>query len=99
MQARQLAVKEQKCEFMRHRLTFLGHVVSAGGVSPDPTKVDAIAQLAAPADISQLHSFLGYCNFYERDIRGYARMAFPLTDLLGSRVLMCFLALFRACYY
>ena len=36
MQARQLAVKERKCEFMRHRLTFLGHVVSAGGVSPDP---------------------------------------------------------------
>ena len=36
MQARQIAVKERKCEFMRHRLTFLGHVVSAGGVSPDP---------------------------------------------------------------
>ena len=36
MQARQLAVKERKCEFMRQRLTFLGHVVSAGGVSPDP---------------------------------------------------------------
>ena len=36
MQARQLAVKERKCEFMRHRLTFLGHVVLAGGVSPNP---------------------------------------------------------------
>ena len=66
MQARQLAVKKRKCEFMRHRLTFLGHVVSAGGVSPDPTKVEAIAQLAAPADVSQLRSFLGCCNFYER---------------------------------
>ena len=66
MQARQLAVKERKCEFMRHRLTFLGHVVSAGGVSPDPTKVEAIAQLVAPADVSQLRSFLGCCNFYER---------------------------------
>ena len=86
MQARQLAVKEQKCEFMRHRLTFLGHVVSAGGISPDPTKVEAIAQLAAPADVSQLHSFLGCCNFYKRFICGYARIASPLTDLLGSCV-------------
>ena len=59
MQAHQLAVKERKCEFMRHRLTFLGHVVLAGGVSPDPTKVEAIAQLAAPADVSQLRSFFG----------------------------------------
>ena len=72
MQGSQLAVEEWKCEFKRHRLTFLGHVVSAGGVSPNPTKVDAIAQLAAHADISQLHSFLGCCNFYERFIRGFA---------------------------
>ena len=86
MQARQLAVKEWKCEFMRHRLTFLGHVVSAGGVSPYPAKVEAIVQLAAPADISQPHSFLGCCNFYKRFIHGYACIASPLTDLLGSRV-------------
>ena len=86
MQARQLAVKERKCEFMRHRLTFLGHVVLVGGVSPDPTKVEAIAQLAAPADISQLRSFLGCCNFYEHFIRGYARITSPLTDLLGSHM-------------
>ena len=86
MQARQLAVKERKCEFMCHRLTFLGHVASAGGVFPDPTKVDAIMQLAAPADISQLRSFLGCFNFYERFIHGYAHIASPLTDLLGSCV-------------
>ena len=38
MQARQLAVKEWKCEFMRHRLTFLGHVVLAGGCLPQPNQ-------------------------------------------------------------
>ena len=87
MQARQLAVKERKYEFMHHRLTLLGDVVSAVGVSPDPTKVEAIAQLAAPADVSQLRSFLGCCNFYKRFICGYACIASPLTNLLGSRVL------------
>ena len=86
MQACQLAVKERKFEFMRHRLPFLGHVVLAGGVSPDTTKVDAIAQPAAPADISQLRSLLGCCNFYEQLIRGYARIESPQTDLLGSHV-------------
>ena len=71
---------------MRHRFTFLGHVLSAGGVTPDPAKVEAITQLVTPADISQLRSFLGCCNFYERFVQCYTCIAAPLTDLLGLHV-------------
>ena len=60
-----LAVKRKKCEFMRDKLVYLGHVVQAGGVSPDPAKVEAIMKLAPPVDVSQLRSFLRCCNFYE----------------------------------
>ena len=67
-------------------ITHLGHVVQAGSVSPDPAKVEAIAKLAPPAEISQLRSFLGCCKFYERFIKHYAEIAAPLTDLLGSKV-------------
>ena len=52
MRERKLAVKRKKCEFMRSKLVYLGHVVQAGGVSPDPAKVDAIAQLAPPTEVS-----------------------------------------------
>ena len=51
MRDRKLSVK-RKCEFMRDKLVYLGHVVQAGGVSPDPAKVEAIAKLAPPADVS-----------------------------------------------
>ena len=81
-----LAVKRKKCEFMRDKLVYLGHVVQAGGVSSDPAKVETIVNLAPPADISQLRSFLGCCNFYERFFKHYAEIAAPLTDLLGSKV-------------
>ena len=86
MRDRKLAVKRKKCEFMRDKLVCLGHVVQAGGVSPDPTKVEAIEKLAPPADSSQLCSFLGCCNFYERFVKHYAEIAAPLTDLLGIKV-------------
>ena len=86
MHDRKLAVKHKKCEFMRDKLVYLGHVVQAGDVSPDPTKVEAIAKLAPPADVSQLRSFLGCCNFYERFVKQYAEIAAPLTDLLGFKV-------------
>ena len=81
-----LAVKRKKCEFMRDKLVYLGHVVQAGGVSPAPAKVEAIAKLAPPADISQLCSFLGCCNFYEHFVKHYAEIAAPLTALLSSTV-------------
>ena len=62
---RKLAVKRKIGEFMCDKLVYLGHVVRAGGESTDPAKVQAITKLALPADVSQLHSFLGCCNFYK----------------------------------
>ena len=47
-----LAYKRKKCEFMREKLVYLRHVVQAGGVSPDPAKVESIEKLAPPADVS-----------------------------------------------
>ena len=52
MHERQLAVKRKKCESMHYSLVYLGHVVKAGGVSPDPAKAEAITKLAPPADVS-----------------------------------------------
>ena len=86
MRSRKLSIKRKKCEFMRPQLVYLGHVVKAGGVAPDPAKVKAIANMPPPKDVSRLRSFLGCANFYERFVHGYARIAAPLTDLLGSGV-------------
>jgi hypothetical protein len=38
----QLAVKQSKCVFGSWSVAYLGHVISAGGVSMDPAKVDAV---------------------------------------------------------
>jgi hypothetical protein len=38
----QLYVKFSKCEFLLNEVGFLGHVISAGGVSVDPSKITSI---------------------------------------------------------
>ena len=43
-------------------VNFAGHKVSADGVRPDPTKLDAIAQFPTPTDVTALKSFFGLAN-------------------------------------
>ena len=42
LKERKLYAKLSKCEFWMAEVKFLGHVVSQGGVSIDPSKVEAV---------------------------------------------------------
>ncbi|KAE8276982.1 hypothetical protein D5F01_LYC25286 [Larimichthys crocea] len=51
-----------KCEFSKHKIKFLGQVIEATGVSPDPDKVRAVKDMAVPSNVSEVRSFLGMTN-------------------------------------
>jgi hypothetical protein len=48
LQQHQLAAKRSKCVFGVNHVEYLGHVISAQGVSTDPSKVTAIAEWETP---------------------------------------------------
>ncbi|KAA0025360.1 DNA/RNA polymerases superfamily protein [Cucumis melo var. makuwa] len=50
---KQLYAKFNKCEFWLNQVVFLGHVVSADGVSVDPQKVEAIVNWERPASATE----------------------------------------------
>jgi cleavage and polyadenylation specificity factor subunit 1 len=70
--------------FGQEKIVFLGHVVTAGGVSPLPDRVAAIREFPEPANIEQLQAFLGLYNFYWRFVPAAARLLKPLTDALSG---------------
>ena len=76
-----LFVKAEKCMFDAPTVEFLGHIVEKGQVRADPKKVRAVEEWARPSDHTQLQHFLGFANFYRRFIRGFSRVAAPLTAL------------------
>ncbi|KAJ9534015.1 hypothetical protein QJQ45_027117 [Haematococcus lacustris] len=78
----QLCDNPTKCAFGLDTVDFLGHVVSAAGIQPDPTKVKAVLDWPAPQDKHQLRSFLGTANYYRRLLHHHAHRVLPLTDLL-----------------
>ena len=54
-----LYAKFNKCEFWLTEVRFLGHVVSASGVSVDPEKVEAVMSWERPKSVFKIRSFLG----------------------------------------
>jgi hypothetical protein len=59
LRSNKLYVKFSKCEFWLTKVTFLGHVISAGGVSVDPGKVKDVLNWMPPTTASEIQSFLG----------------------------------------
>ncbi len=76
-----LYAKSSKCEFVKKELEFVGYNISAEGLKPTPTKVKAVQEWPEPNSVKDIRSFLGFCNFYRRFIKGYAGIAAPLTEL------------------
>ena len=62
----QLYAKFSKCEFWLTEVRFLGHVVSASGVSVDPEKVEAVMSWERPKSVFEIRSFLGLAGYYRR---------------------------------
>jgi len=55
-------LNEEKCEFSKPSVEFLGTVIDSKGVQVDPKKVEAILQMETPKDQSELRRFLGMVN-------------------------------------
>ncbi|KAA0032554.1 DNA/RNA polymerases superfamily protein [Cucumis melo var. makuwa] len=78
---KQLYAKFSKCEFWLEQVVFLGHVVSAKGVSINPQKVEAVVNWERPTSATEVRSFLGLVGYYRRFIEDFSRLALPLTAL------------------
>jgi hypothetical protein len=65
---------------------YLGHVLSADGVKPDPDKVRAINDMPTPTDKKSLQRFIGMVQFLGRWLPHLADMKRPLCQLLRDDV-------------
>jgi hypothetical protein len=53
-----------KCEFWLKQVAFLGHVISKGGISVDPSKDQDVLSWKVPTSVGNIQSFLGLPGYY-----------------------------------
>lgn len=73
-----LVVNKEKSILGVATVPFLGHMVTASGITPMPDKVEAISAYEEPSDRAGLQRFLGMINYYRRFIQNAANILTPL---------------------
>ncbi len=79
-----LKLAPSKCRFFQTSFKYLGHVISAKGIPPDPDKISAIKEWPIPKAVKDLRGFLGYAGYYMRFVEGYSWIVKPLNALLQA---------------
>ena len=85
LQEANLTLNEEKCEFSKPSVEFLGSIVDSEGIRVNPKKVEAVTKMEAPKDQSELRRFLGMVNQLSKFQPQIAETTKPLRDLLSSK--------------
>nr|GEY24840.1 hypothetical protein [Tanacetum cinerariifolium] len=76
-------VVRDKREFIcRGQVAFLGHIMSADGITMDLAKVEAISKWLRPKTVTEIRSFLGPRSYYRIFVEGFSRLALLLSKLM-----------------
>ena len=74
-------MKPCKCVFFASKASFLRHIVSKDGVSPDPDNITKILNWPAPKNVCDVQGILGIGNYYHRFVKDFSQKVQPLIEL------------------
>ena len=72
----------EKCVLSQPVVDFNGHRVSAEGVRPLQSNVEALQRIPTPSNQRQLSRFIGVATYYAKFVNGFAALCQPFRLLL-----------------
>ena len=81
-----VCINQQKSEFYKTEIDFLGHIISGRGLSPNRVAINTIVSARYPKTKKELQSWLGSLQFYNKFLQNLADKVAPLYQLLKQNV-------------
>jgi len=81
-----LRINPKKCSLFGRQVKYLGHIITANGISTDPEKTNAVVEWPIPQSKKQVRSFLGFCSYYRKFVKDFSIIAKPLFVLTENQV-------------
>ncbi len=81
-----LKAKLTKCEFLKPRIKFLGHLVNGDGIHTVDLKITAVQKFPTTKYVENVRSFLGLAGYCRAFVKNFASVASPLMHLLKKDV-------------
>ena len=80
-----VTLNQNKCEFFKDKIHYLGHVISSAGIQPSPEKIKSLLLKKSPSNVKELGNWLGISGFYRTFIENYARKCAPLYAITHKK--------------
>ena len=78
-------LRGKKCYIGLNQVSYLGHVFSGQGMSPDPRKTQVIMNWPQPTSVAEVRQFIGLASYYRCYIADFAQVAAPLYQLMQKK--------------
>jgi hypothetical protein len=81
LEKHKLYLRQDKCEFEKTTIEYLGVIISHNSVAMDSVKIAGVTEWPAPTNKKEVQLFLGFTNFYWWFIKDFSDHARPLFNL------------------
>nr|GFB84241.1 putative reverse transcriptase domain-containing protein [Tanacetum cinerariifolium] len=71
---------------MKELVQFLGYMIDSQGIHVDPAKIESVKDWVSPKSPTEIRQFLGLAGYYRRLIKGFLKIAKPMTKLTQKKV-------------
>lgn len=81
-----LKLNPSKCEFLKKEILYLGHIITAEGILPDPEKIRVLRDYPVPTNSNEVKRFVAFANYYRKYIPNFSQKSAPLNNLSRKNV-------------